>query len=230
MHRLITRLLTLTAPLVLLGIPASSEAQAEKKRTLKEVYDEGVKHFESGDYVAALEDFETFLKHQPNYPYARNYAAQCRQKIQQGIKPKRDLEAELASIVIPSVEFNNTDLGLVFEFLTQKSEELSGGKVVANFIYKGSDDLKKRTTISLKLRNAPFTDVVKYVGQLSGTAFTYEEFAVVGTPVGATNAQVTGAATTESASLESKFDSNDTGTSTLSPIPPANNDPFNNRR
>lgn len=229
MNRLITRTLALVSTLALLGTPAPSSAQSEGKRTLKEVYDAGVKHFEAGDYVTALKDFETFLKHQPNYPYARNYAAQCRQKIQQGIKPKRNLEAELATIVIPSVEFNNTDLGLVFEFLTQKSEELSGGKVVANFIYKGSEEQRKGTTITLKLRNAPFTDVVKYVGQLSRTAFTYEEFAIVGTPGNASPTPITDATPpSESAALESKFDSN--GTGTLNPVPPANSDPFGNQR
>ena len=95
------------------------------------------------------------------------------------------LEAKLAQIVIPGVMFEATHLGLVFEYLTQKSEELSGGKVVANFIYKGTDEEKTRKLVTLNLRNAPFTEVVRYVGQLTDTVFTYEEFAIVGKPAGA---------------------------------------------
>lgn len=204
---------------------ASTSAQ---ERTLKSIYADGVKLYQAGNYEAALKEFETFLKHQPNYPYARNYAAQCRQKIKEGVTPKRNLEAELAQINVPSIQFENTSLAMVFEFLRQKSEELSGGKSVANFIYKGTDDQKKKTTVTLTLRNTPFTEVVRYVGQVSRTQFSYEEFAVVATPIGAGGTSVTSSAGTETPPLEAKFDS--TSNNNLQPIPPANNDPFKTNR
>lgn len=204
----------------LLSLPVGAQ---EKKRTLQEIYNDAVKEFNAGEYESALEGFQTFLKHQPNYPYARAYVAQCQQKIRAGGKPKETLEAKLATLVVPSVNFESSSLALVFEFLTQKSEELSGGRVVANFIYKGSDEMKQNSAVSLSLRNAPFTDVIRYVGQLTNTVFTYEEFAVVATPVGTASASPATTAT-QSASLESKFDSND-----LKPIPPANADPFSKR-
>ena len=184
-----------------------------------------MKQYEAGEFTVALKGFETFLKHQPSYPYARSYAAKCRQMIKQGGKPKAKIDAKLAGIIIPSIDFNGTDLGLVFEFLSQKSEELSEGKVVANFIYKGSEEMKKNNTVTLKLRNAPFLDVVRYVGQLTRTNFDFEEFAIVGTPVGSGAPSPTPGTGTQTTSLESKFDS----ASKLTPIPPANKDPFANR-
>ena len=225
MNRFITRSLILvtTFGLLLGTLPLAS---AQEKRTLKSIYADGVKLFEAEQYEAALEEFETFLKHQPNYPYARSYAAKCRQKIKEGVTTKRDLEAELAKITIPSIKFEETSLAMVFEFLRQKSEELSNGKSVANFIYKGSDEQKKATKVTLTLRNAPFTEVVRYVGQITRTQFSYEEFAVVATPAGSGGTTSTTSPTTAPVPLEAKFDSNNG----LKSIPPANNDPFNAKR
>ena len=63
-----------------------------------------------------------------------------------------------------------------------KLVEISGGKVVANFIYKGPADDKQTKTVSLRLSNVPLTEVIRYVGQLTSTKFRYDEFAVVGIP------------------------------------------------
>lgn len=201
MNRILALVLT-----VVLSLSAPLFAQ-EGKRTLKEVYASGVKLYQAGDYAAAKTEFETYLKHQPTNPYARKYLAECRQKIREGGKPVATVEAKLNGLVIPEINFDKTELGLAMDFLTQKSEELSKGQVVANFIYKGSDEQRK-TPISLKLRNAPFLDVVRYVGQLSGTRFTFDAYAIVGTPVGgASDASAVSSNSTENPSPESKFDS-----------------------
>ncbi len=227
MNRLLIRKITLLLTIVFLAFGAGNQAQAqEKKRTLKDIYAEGVRLYEAQQWEAALVQFETFLKYQPNYPYARNYAAQCRKQIKAGVTPKKDLEGALAKIRVPSIQFENTSLAMVFEFLRQKSEELSDGKVVANFIYKGTEEQKK-TPVTLTLRDTPLTEVVRYVGQVSGTRFSYEEFAIVATPVGGRGDSPITTTNPEGASLEAKFDSD---TSSLKPIPPANQDPFGANR
>jgi hypothetical protein len=172
------------AALLLLVLAAGAPAQ-EKQRTVQDVYAQAVKQYEAGQYGAALQGFQTVLKYQPNFVYARSYAAKCLEAMKQGGAPKQNLDTKLAALTLPSVHFEGADLGLVFEYLTQKSEELSGGKVVANFIYKGTEEDKKNQKVVLSLRNVPFTDVIRYIGQLTNTVFTYEEFAIVATPAGA---------------------------------------------
>jgi hypothetical protein len=179
-------------------------AGAQEKQSLQDVYSGAVKQFDAGQYQQALQGFQTVLKHQPNFVYARNYAAKCIEAIRKGGGNKQNLDAKLAAIILPSVSFEGTDLGLVFEYLTQKSEELSDGKVVANFIYKGTDDQKKNSLVTLSLRNTPFTDVIRYVGQLTNTEFKYEEFAIVAAPVGSAPAAPEDPA--KATALESKFD------------------------
>lgn len=214
---------------VTFSLLASPLLAEEAKRTLKQVYEDGVKLYQSADYASALKEFETYLKHQPTNPYARNYAAKCRQKIREGVKPVTTLEPQLVGLVIPEINFDNTELGMAMEFLTQKSEELSGGKVVANFIFKGEERLKTDKNVTLKLRNAPFLDVVRYLGQLTQTRFTYEQFAIVGTPLGGrtiTPGKAT-PATAKGSTASSPASTFDAKPST--PIAPANNDPFGKR-
>jgi hypothetical protein len=149
---------------------------------LQQVFNDAKAAYEAGEYEQAAEGFRQVLKYQPGYVYARKYLVQTEAKIKAGGDPKATLESKLAKLKVPSVAFEDASLEAVMAFLSQKSDELSGGKVVANFIYKGSSEEKKSTTLSLKLSNVPMTDVIRYVGQLTNTKFKYEEFAVVGIP------------------------------------------------
>jgi len=149
---------------------------------LQKVYNEAKANYNAGNYEEAAIGFQKVLKYQPGYIYARKYLAQTEAKIKQGGNTKVSLESKLAKLKISSLEFADTDLGSAMAFLTQKSEEISGGKVVANFIYKGPSTDKKSKTITLKLSNVPLTEVIRYIGQLTDTRFKYEEFAVVGVP------------------------------------------------
>ena len=149
---------------------------------LQKVFNDAKAAFNAGEYEKAAVGFRKVLKYQPGYVYARKYLAQTEGLIKQGKKPSASLEDKLAKLKVPSVEFDNANLESVLLFLSQKANEISGGKVVANFIYKGPNEDKKLKTITLKLSNVPMTVVIRYVGQLTNTRFKYEEFAVVGVP------------------------------------------------
>lgn len=227
MNRTLAQRLGATAPAIIAAFALLTAAGAqEKKQTLQDVYAGAVSQFNAGQYQQALQGFQTVLKHQPNFVYARSYAAKCVEAIKKGEGTKQNLEGKLAAITLPSISFEGTDLGLVFEYLRQKSEELSDGKVVANFIYKGTDEQKKNTLVTLSLRNTPFTDVVRYVGQLTNTEFKYEEFAIVATPVGAGSGPVA-SDPGKAPALETKFDA-PAGNSEPFPKAPQN-DPFSKR-
>ncbi len=193
---------------ILMAVMAAATGQvAAEGKTLKDVYNDSVKLYDAGQYAEALKGFELVLKKAPRYVYARNYAVKCRQAIEAGKKPVINIEKQLADIKIPSVEFDKTDLGTVLEYLSKKTEELSGGKVSANIIYQGTDEDRKSKVVTLSLRNVPVTEVITYVGRLTGTNFKYEQYAIVGTPVGARSVN---AAALEPAKVENpgapKFD------------------------
>ena len=174
-----------TLAILMAALTAATVLVAQEGKTLKDVYNDSVKLYNAGQYAEALKGFELVLEKQPRYVYARNYAVKCRNAIQEGKKPTINLEKQLASIKIPSVDFNKTDLGTVLEYLTAKTDELSGGKVSANIIYQGTDEDRKNKLVTLSLRNVPVTEVITYVGRLTATKFKYEQYAIVGTPIGA---------------------------------------------
>ncbi len=149
---------------------------------LQKTFDDAKAAYHAGAYEKAAQGFRKVLKHQPGYVYARRYLNLTETKIRLGGDSKATLESKLAKLKVPSVAFEDASLESVMAFLSQKSDELSGGKVVANFIYKGSNEQKKSLTLTLKLNNVPMTDVIRYVGQLTNTKFKYEQYAVVGTP------------------------------------------------
>jgi len=162
---------------------AEAPAQAQRQ-SVQQVYDQAVKEFEAQNYEAAKAGFQKVLRSRPGYVYARNYLAKTESALKNPPPSTDTLEKKLAAIVVPKFTFEDATLGDILRYLTQKSEELSEGKVVANFIYKGPPADRENKALTLNLANLPMTEVIRYVGLQTGTRFTYEKYAVVGTPVG----------------------------------------------
>ena len=161
----------------------AAEAQQKKPRTLTDVYSDGVKLYEAQRYPEAMKYFQYVKTKNPRDPRNMRYLNLTELAIKEGRTAKVDLEATLKSITIPEVDFQGASLGDVLAYIAQRAEELSDGKQSANFIYKGTAEQRANTEITLKLRNAPVTEVIRYVGSLSQTTFKFEEHAIVGTPL-----------------------------------------------
>ncbi len=148
---------------------------------LQKVFNDAKADYDAGEFEKAAIGFRKVLKYQPSYVYARKYLPQTEAMLKKG-KTVVTLETKLAKLQVPNVNFDNASLGTVLTYLSQRSEEISGGKVIANFIYKGPREDKDSKMVTLKLGSVPMTEVIRYVGQLTGTKFKYEEYAVVGVP------------------------------------------------
>lgn len=156
--------------------------EAEAQNTVQQSYNRGVALFNQGKFDEALVLFEQVLKVRPDLVYARNYAAKCKTSMAQNLGPKNDLEGRLGRLIIPEINFNEAPLGDVLDYFSARAQEISGGTVTVNFIYKGSSEQRSNTLITLSLRNVPMNEALKYVGQLSQSAIKYEEHAVVVDP------------------------------------------------
>lgn len=163
--------------LSLLALLPSPFAQAQG--SAQDRYNAGVQLFNQGQFTEALGHFEAVLKARPDFVYARSYAARCKQALADNAGQKGDLEAKVASIVLPEVNFVEAPLGDVLDYFSARAIELSKGKIAVNFIYTGPNELRAETTISLSLRNVPMTEAVKYVAQLSRSRVRYEPHAIV---------------------------------------------------
>jgi len=135
-----------------------------------------------GDYRTAIALYEALVGQYPGDPKLRAALAQAKLAAKKS-SSKGALEGKLKAVILSQVEFSEADLDSVFLFLTQKTDEATGGKLHPNFIYKGSQEDRMRPQITLRLSNVPVSEVIRYVGELTSTAFVYETHAIVGTPL-----------------------------------------------
>ena len=134
-----------------------------------------------GDLTAAREKFGLVRKLDPNNRTADSFlrriagdeAAQ-----QAGKAPPNGTEAMLKKIIVESVSLADSTLVESLEFLRQKGNQLGEGKVAINFVYQ-LDEPARNAKITLKLQKVPFTEVLRYVGELAGVEFKFEPYAIV---------------------------------------------------
>ncbi|NNE93498.1 MAG: hypothetical protein HKN23_17770 [Verrucomicrobiales bacterium] len=201
-------ILPLLAAVISLSFAAGTALS--QQQPIANYYKKGVELYNAGDYQNAKKYLEFVISKQPNSPHARSYLAKTNLAIKQGRKPKNSIENALSNLKLPVIDFSDASLGDVLDYLAKRSEELSGGKIAANFVYKGTPEQKQNLKVTLKLRDVPMTEVIRYVGGLTETQFTYEEHAVVGTPFG-------GAASSEPASTPAA--ANQEPAKTVNPLP-----------
>lgn len=170
-------------PLLLFTLTLAMAPLAFAQGTVQTRYNEGVLLYNAGKFGEALVVFEEVLALKPDFVYARNYSSKCKIMIAKGAGPKNDLEGKLTRLIVPEISFANATLGDVLDYLSARASEISGGSVVANFIYKGSPEQRQNTLITLSLRNVPLAEAIKYVGQLSQSKIKYEEHAIVVQPL-----------------------------------------------
>jgi hypothetical protein len=202
MKRLIPAVFVALAFAVAATIPVSAQQQ-EKKVSLQSVFNKAEADFKAGKYAEAKAGYEAVLKARPDFVYARQGLAKTEAAIKNPPKQNSTVEASLAALIVPKFKFEDASFGTVLEYLTEKSTELSGGKVTANFIYKGPAADRDNKLITLSLANVPLTEVIRYVGAQAGVRFTYDKYAVVGTPLAeAQKAEAAAETAKEEASLK----------------------------
>jgi hypothetical protein len=57
---------------------------------------------------------------------------------------------------------------------------------MVNFVLQLPEEQVKKQTVTLSLANVPFTEVLRYLGTLSGTTFTFEKYAITVRPAAGT--------------------------------------------
>ena len=173
----------LTFALAFVAVGPVGAQQQQKKVTLQSVFSKAEADFKAGKYEEAKGGYQAVLKARPGYVYARQGLAKTENALRNPPKQNKTVEASLSALTVPKFKFEGASFGTVLDYLTEKSTEISGGKVTANFIYKGPAEDREKKLITLSLANVPLTEVIRYVGAQAGVRFAYDKYAVVGTPL-----------------------------------------------
>lgn len=164
-------------------------------QTPAELVTQAQRAYIGGDYETARAKFEAVLKADPNHGLAKNYlrlinAQAKKSKPNQAPKP-------LADLVLPHIDFKDASFSSVLTYLKTKAAELSQDKVKVNFVVQLGEGVADSKMVSLSLNNVPFTECLRYVGDLVDVSFTYEQYAIVVRPKGALIKAPTGTSTDE---------------------------------
>ena len=92
--------------------------------------------------------------------------------------PPNVTKAMLERVILDKVQFKDAGIAEVLEFLRQKGNQAAGGKVAVNFVKQLTGDAAK-AQVTLSLQQVPFTEVLRYIGELAEVEFVYERFAIV---------------------------------------------------
>jgi len=137
-----------------------------------------------GDMETARRNFELVNKVDPRNMTAIAYLRTMKaREVQAGAGAVQ--EKQLATVVLPKVEFKEATLGSALDFLKQQVDKQSGGKQLVNFVLQLPDEQVKAQTVTLSLANVPFTEVLRYIGTLTNTSFTFEKYAIAVRPASA---------------------------------------------
>lgn len=152
-------------------------------QSTQEMFEEAKKAYYRGDLELARAGLERVVSIDPRHSTARAYLGRIQHQIkEQGNKGGNSLEAQMAAVIIPSIDFKEATLGSIIEFLPAKAAELTEKKFEPSIIFKGDPEELERKKVTLKLSNVPMTEVLRYVGELTEVKFVYEKYAVMATP------------------------------------------------
>lgn len=164
--------------LFLLLAPSSLPAAADTET----LFQEGVAAYEAQNWALAAQIFSQVYRVTRN-PRAQFYLKNAKLKLHLN-QPAVTLEKKLSEIILPEVNFEETDLPTVFQFLRAKVEEISKGTLQPNILYKRDPSNPATPAITLQLSHVPVTEVLRYVAEMTGNRIKYEPYAVLCSPVG----------------------------------------------
>jgi len=140
---------------------------------------EAQKAYLAGDIQAAKQEFLIVLEEDPHNVVARNYLkmiALAESKTGSGAR----LQKQLQSLILPQVDLKEATLDATLEYLRQQAAKISEGRVKTSFVLR--PEVSASATITLHLSNIPFTEVLRYVGDLAKVDFMIEQYAITVKP------------------------------------------------
>ena len=171
------RLPTALIPIVVLATLAAGGFASE----LSDLLTDAQRTYIRGDLAGAKEKFRLVQQIDPKNPTAYSYLRRIAGEEaarEAGKAAPNATQAALAKLLLEKVDFREAALPEALDYLRQRATQLSGGKQAVNFVLQ-LDDTARAAKVTLTLQAVPFTEVLRYIGELAGVTFVYEPYAIV---------------------------------------------------
>ena len=169
----------------------------ETSTQIQQLLTEGQTAYMKGDIETARAAFEMVYNMDSRNTTAIKFLVKI--KADKGALPKTvPIDRQLASIVIPQIQFREATLGSALDYLRNAVKRQSNDKLAVNFVVQLPPEQLNTQTVTLNLTNVPFTEAVKYLCAVANLNYEYDKYAIKLKPK-PDAATTTGATTTPAA-------------------------------
>lgn len=152
------------------------------QQTAQEAYAQGMRAFSAGNVDEAKALIGQALELDPGHQGAN--AVMRRIEIDE--QQRGSLEKRLSTVIIESVDFKDTSLSAILEYLPKVVADAGGPPLnIVRVFPTGFAETKK---VDLTLSNVPLPELLRYLAQVSGIDLEYERHAIVVTAPSAESA------------------------------------------
>ncbi len=162
-----------------LAIAVAFSAAAPLLHAQGSLLSEAQRAFVAGDHATAKSKFELVLASDPGNKVAANYLRMIAAQEQAG-GGRAKVQRDLKGVILPKVSFNQATLADALEYLRQQAKSVGG--VQTSFVLQPGVD--GSLPITLSLEQIPFTEVLRYIGDLAQVRFDIDQYAISVRPRG----------------------------------------------
>jgi hypothetical protein len=151
-----------------------TQEQLAKQRAL---YTQAEGDIARGKFADAEKKARALIRVRPSDPYMRQLLARI-QTARMDASRRTSWERSLKTLIVDEVNIDEASIEEVAAYIQKKAKALAGGDASPNIVLRGS--AVRDRTVTLRLKNVPLSEVLRYAGQLADVRFTYEKHAIVG--------------------------------------------------
>jgi hypothetical protein len=167
--------------LTLASAVRAAELPPEIQQQVQQYVTEGRAAYQKGDIQGAKMAFQQAYELDSRNTTAIGYLRRI--QLDEKNKPKYvPVERQLASLVIPQIQFKEATLGSALDYMKKAADRQSAGKIAVNFVVQLPAEQVNTQQVTLNLSNVPFSEALKYLGTVANLEFVYDKYAIIVKP------------------------------------------------
>lgn len=159
------------------GETLTTEERAQK---VEHYYSVAEKAYQSGDLKKTQEALQRSLALNPQHGPSYALAIKTRQNRSKFSIQSR--QRELAKVILPVVDFQDTEFRDALRDLGDLIEQTSGDKFIPNFVLVDGNGSVKTKKITLSMKQVPANVVLDYLLKMAGATAKYDQYAITVRP------------------------------------------------
>jgi hypothetical protein len=166
-----------TFPLVLLTVFLALFARAGFAQSAQEILTEAQRAYMQGDVDGAKQKFKIVTEMEPHNLTAQRYLGMIAAQEKANGQTGGERQKQLKELILPRVDLNEANFNTTLDYLKQTAAKQ--GEKNISFVVQVPSDIVDTKKVTLNLSNIPFTEVLRYLGELTGFKFSIDKYAIV---------------------------------------------------